>query len=119
MLNGIISASNVPFSSYVPHPRTPLHFVDARLKQLWLLALLILVPRLPWQARLGAVGVIVGLSLACLPRRLARAQLARLLPLAALVTVATALSDSVRSVPTLLVPNASGAHCFACLAFCT
>jgi hypothetical protein len=56
VLNGIITATNVPFSTYVPHPRTPLHAVDARLKQLWLLALLVLIPRLPWQARLGIVG---------------------------------------------------------------
>ena len=63
VLNGVLSATDVPFSSYVAHPRTPLHFVDARLKQLWLVALLPLIPRLPWQAQLAIVGCACSLHL--------------------------------------------------------
>ena len=96
ILNSIITATDVPFSSYVPHPRTPLHFVDARLKQLWLVALLVLIPRLPWQARLGLVAGVLALAVWCLPRRLAKAQLSRLVPIALLITLVTSLSDQVR-----------------------
>lgn len=97
ILSGIISATDVPFSSYVAHPRTPLHYVDARLKQLWLLALLLLIPRLPWQARVSVVAGVLLLSVVCLPRRLCKAQLKRLLPLALLLTGITALTaDQVR-----------------------
>ena len=49
VLRGIISTTDVPFSSYISHPRTPLHYVDARLKQLWLFAILLVIPRSPWQ----------------------------------------------------------------------
>ena len=97
ILSGIISATDVPFSSYVAHPRTPLHYVDARLKQLWLLALLLLIPRLPWQARVSVVAGVLLLSVVCLPRRLCVEQLKRLLPLALLLTGLTALTaDQVR-----------------------
>ena len=98
VLSGIINATDVPFTSYTAFPRTPLHFVDARIKQLWLVALLVLIPRLPWQARISVVGAILLLTVVCLPWRLARGQLSRLLPLGLLLATVTALTaDQVRA----------------------
>lgn len=93
LLTGIINTTEVPFSTYVAQPRTPLHFVDARIKQVWLVALLILIPRVYWQFRLGLVAAIVLLTLACLPSRLSKAQLGRLLPLALLLFTTTAVTS--------------------------
>jgi hypothetical protein len=110
VLTGIINATDIPFTTYVAHPRSPLHYVDARLKQLWLLALLILIPRLPWQARVFVVASVIVLALVCLPERLSKAQLARLLPLSTLLATITALTaDQVRS-----VRYYSGALAFSC-----
>lgn len=92
VLTGILRSTEVPFSSYLAFPRTPLHFVDARIKQLWLIALLIVIPRVLWQFRLGMAAAVLVLSLVCLPKRLSSAQLRRLLPLCALIFVATACS---------------------------
>eukprot|EP00892_Ulva_mutabilis_P008741 jgi/Ulvmu1/6239/UM028_0097.1 len=106
LLTGIINTTEVPFSTYVAQPRTPLHFVDARIKQVWLVALLILIPRVYWQLRIGLVVAIVLLTLVCLPPRLSRAQLGRLLPLAMLLFTTTAVtSDQVMmSGPSHLAP---------------
>ena len=45
----LLPADALPFapigSSYVAEPRTPLHAVDARVKEAWVLALLLLVAR--------------------------------------------------------------------------
>lgn len=92
VLTGIINTTEVPFSTYVAHPRTPLHLVDARVKQVWLVALLILIPRVYWQFRLGLVAAVILLTLICLPSRLSKAQLGRLLPLAMLLFTTTALT---------------------------
>jgi hypothetical protein len=106
VLSGVISATDVPFSSYVAHPRTPLHGVDARLKQAWLVGLVFVIPRAPWQLKLALVAATVVLALTCLPRRLSRAQLTRLLPLAALICIMTSLTadQSVPSAPSNVAP---------------
>lgn len=111
LLTGIINTTEVPFSTYVAHPRTPLHYVDARIKQVWLVALLILIPRVYWQFRVGLVVAVILLTLICLPYRLSRAQLGRLLPLALVLFTTTAItSDQVMlSGPShLATPNVQG-----------
>lgn len=70
-----------------------MHFVDARIKQIWLVALLILIPRVYWQFRVGLVAAVVCLTLICLPYRLSKAQLGRLLPLALLLFTTTAITS--------------------------
>lgn len=93
LLTGIINTTEVPFSTYVAHPRTPLHFVDARIKQVWLVVFLILVPRVYWQFRLVLVAAVVLLTLLSLPPRLSKAQLGRLLPLGMLLFATTAVTS--------------------------
>jgi hypothetical protein len=58
---------------------------------------------------------ILGLTLRCLPPRLAKAQLKRIIPLALLVTVTTALSDQVVSAaaPGAAPPDVTGAPSLA------
>lgn len=97
----MISATDIPFSSYVAHPRTPLHRVDARIKQAWLLGLVFVIPRAPWQLKLGLVVATAALAVTCLPRRLSAAQLSRLLPLAALICVMASLTAD-QTVPSVV-----------------
>jgi energy-coupling factor transporter transmembrane protein EcfT len=92
VLTGILRSTEVPFSSYLAFPRTPLHFVDARIKQLWLISMLVLIPRVLWQFRLGLAAAVLVLSAVCLPKRVSSAQLRRLLSLCALLFIGTACS---------------------------
>ncbi|KAG1663763.1 hypothetical protein FOA52_011814 [Chlamydomonas sp. UWO 241] len=96
ILNGILSISNVPYSSYVPAPVTFLHKVDARIKQLWLVAIFFTIARASPAVRVGIAGVVAAASIAVLPPRLWRSQLLRLSALCALLMVSTALfSDGI------------------------
>jgi general transcription factor 3C polypeptide 2 len=104
VLNGILNVSNVPYSSFVPTPVTPLHRVDARIKQLWLLAIYVLIARAtPW-LRVFVAGAVAGLTVATLPRRLWEAQLKRLAAICGLIFVFTAIGAD--GVPPLLQPRA-------------
>lgn len=42
----------LPYSSYVAEPRTPLHAIDARVKEAWVISLLLLVARAGSEASL-------------------------------------------------------------------
>lgn len=100
VLNSILNVSNVPYSSFVPHPVTPLHRVDAQIKQLWLLMLYVIIARATPLLRVGIAGVIAGLTVTCLPRRLWVSQLKRLGFICGLILVFTAIGSD--SVPPLL-----------------
>lgn len=105
ILNGVLNVSNVPYSSFVPYPVTPLHRVDAQIKQLWLVAIYVLIARAtPW-LRLGIAGVVAALTVATLPRRLWEAQLRRLLFICGLIFVFTAIGAD--GVPPLLQARAA------------
>lgn len=54
--------------------------------------MLVLIPRVLWQFRVGLAAAVLVLSLICLPKRLSSAQLRRLLPLCAFLFVGTAFS---------------------------
>lgn len=105
VLQGVLDASEVPYSSYVPEPRTVLHAVDPRIKQLWIVALLVLAAK---ASAVGssviAAGVVV-LTVTTQPPRLWRAQLPRLLALTAFLAVLTAVGSD--GVPPLTTPRAS------------
>lgn len=92
VLTGIIQTTDVPFSSYIAHPRSPIHYVDARIKQVYLIAILLVIPRAPWEMRLGLVAAIALATIVCLPRRLWQAQMGRIAALALLLTVSTAFA---------------------------
>lgn len=91
ILNSILNVSNVPYSSFVPHPVTPLHKVDAQVKQLWLLMLYVVIARATPVLRLGIAGVVAAFSVTCLPRRLWVSQFKRLGLICGFIFVFTAL----------------------------
>ncbi len=93
-----------PSSSFVPYPVTPLHRVDATIKQLWLVALYVLIARATPGMRVGIAAAIALLTATSLPSRLWRAQLNRLALICALIFVFTAIGSD--GVPPLLQPRA-------------
>lgn len=104
VLNALLNVSNVPYSSYVPTPETPLHRVDAAVKQLWLLALYVAVARSPPFARVGMAAGVAALTVATQPARLWRPQLLRLTAICAFIFLGAALGAD--GVPPLLQPRA-------------
>lgn len=72
-------------SSYVPTPRLFLHSISAELKQLWMVASLLIMARAAPVVRLVVAGVLVAASVAALPRRLWQPQLLRLGGLSAVI----------------------------------
>jgi general transcription factor 3C polypeptide 2 len=104
VLNALLNVSNVPYSSYVPTPETPLHRVDAAIKQLWLLALYVAVARAPPLARLGMAAAVAAVTVATQPARLWRPQLLRLSAICAFIFLGAALGAD--GVPPLLQPRA-------------
>ncbi|KAI8463111.1 MAG: cobalt transport protein [Monoraphidium minutum] len=103
VLNGILNVS------FVPYPVTPLHRVNAMIKQLWLVAIYLLIARAtPW-LRVGIAGCVAALTVLTLPRRLWDAQLKRLGLICGLIFVFTAIGAD--GVPPLLqaraLPNAA------------
>jgi len=104
VLNALLNVSNVPYSSYVPTPETPLHRVDAAVKQLWLLALYVAVARAPPPARVAMAAGVAALTMATQPARLWRPQLLRLSAICAFIFVGAALGAD--GVPPLLQPRA-------------
>ncbi|KAK9816700.1 hypothetical protein WJX72_003857 [[Myrmecia] bisecta] len=108
VLSAILKVSSVPYSSYVPLPRTGLHAVHAQIKQVWLIAVLLLMSRASPAMRLAIAVTCALLSMATLPRRLWKAQLARLGLLALLIFVFTATgSDGVPPVAQSRAPAPS------------
>lgn len=65
-------------SSYVPEPKTFLHHASAEVKQLWTVAVLLLMARASAPVRLAIVGMLALATVAALPRRLWEPQLLRL-----------------------------------------
>ncbi|GAX78117.1 hypothetical protein CEUSTIGMA_g5559.t1 [Chlamydomonas eustigma] len=103
ILNGILGISNVPYSSYVPSPETFLHRVDARVKQLWLVAVYFMVARSSPVVRVCIAGAVALASVAVLPPRLWRSQLTRLGILCSVLMMMTALFSD--GLPPVLQPR--------------
>lgn len=62
----------------MPEPKTFLHHASAEVKQLWTVAVLLLMARASTPVRLAVVGVLALSTVAALPRRLWEPQLLRL-----------------------------------------
>ncbi|DBA85437.1 TPA: hypothetical protein ACH3X2_006113 [Trebouxia sp. C0005] len=96
VLSGILKTSDVPYSSYIPEPRTFLHSVSAVIKEIWLLALLVYMARASAVMRLSIAAGCALLTAVALPPRLWKPQLRRLGLLGLLLFVFTAIgSDGV------------------------
>ncbi|PRW58940.1 serine threonine- kinase Nek1 isoform X5 [Chlorella sorokiniana] len=78
ILSSVLSLSSAPYSSYVPEPKTFLHHASAEVKQLWTVAVLLLMARASTPVRLAIVAVLALSTVASLPRRLWEPQLLRL-----------------------------------------
>ena len=98
-LNQVVSLTSVPLVTYIPEPATILHGLDARLKQLCIIATLVLCARGSWETRLAASGAIAFFSWLCLPKHYARSQIVRVLQICALVGVSTLLFSDTVGIP--------------------
>ena len=103
VLNTILSTSAVPYSSFVALPITFLHRIDARVKQLWLVTLFMIIARASPPMRFAIAGSIATITVLNFPRRLWASQLQRLSILCAFLFVLTAIGSD--SVPPLLQPR--------------
>lgn len=97
IMTSLLSMSSVPYTSYVPRPRTFLHDVLPEIKLVWVLGMLFMVAqasssefRLAMAAMVGAITVI------SFPKRIWKPQLVRVLAISAFVCLLTACgSDGV------------------------
>ncbi|KAK9909552.1 hypothetical protein WJX75_003996 [Coccomyxa subellipsoidea] len=96
VLSSFLNLTSVPYSSYVPSPKTFLHDIHAAIKQLWLLVLLVLMARASATVRLSLTLGLAAVTAVALPRKLWQPQLRRLGTLGLLIFVFTAIgADSV------------------------
>ncbi|MEW5317870.1 MAG: hypothetical protein WDW38_009134 [Sanguina aurantia] len=102
ILNNLLGISNVPYSSYVPSD-TPLHQVDARIKQMWLVALYLMISRAPPLLRLAITATVAAATILNFPARLWKPQLGRLGLLCLFIFACTALGAD--GVPGVLQPR--------------
>lgn len=97
IMTSLLTMSSVPYTSYVPRPRTFLHNVVPEIKLVWVLGMLFIVAqasssefRLAMAAMIGAITVI------SFPKRIWKPQLVRVLAVSAFVCLLTACgSDGV------------------------
>ena len=82
--------------SYVEAPASTLHALDPRVKQLWLLALLLLPGKLALSAKFALAAALAAVTAVALPRRVWAPQLRMLAGLCALLFVFTALGTDRR-----------------------
>ncbi|CAL8467723.1 g7261 [Coccomyxa elongata] len=91
VLSSFLNLTSVPYSSYVPSPKTFLHDIHAALKQLWLLVLLMVMARASATARLSLSLGLAAITAAALPRKLWQPQLRRLGMLGLIIFIFTAI----------------------------
>uniref|UniRef100_A0A0D6QTE0 Uncharacterized protein n=1 Tax=Araucaria cunninghamii TaxID=56994 RepID=A0A0D6QTE0_ARACU len=88
MVAGVTSS---PLAQYIPSPTTFLHSLDPRVKQAWLLALVVLPSRSHMVIRLGFVMFLAFLSMWTLPRDIWQDQLPRMTLLSGILFITLAL----------------------------
>ncbi|GJP51522.1 hypothetical protein CLOM_g10687 [Closterium sp. NIES-68] len=103
VMSGIVNSSSAPIGSFIAQPATALHRLDPRVKQLWLLMLVLLPARSGLELRLWLSAFLVALTLLALPANIARAQLWRSLLFAAFIFVGLAFSTD--GVPAFMQPR--------------
>ena len=100
-------APSLLLSAYVPQPVTWLHRLDPRVKQAWLLLLLLLPLRATLGVRAGLGAALAALSLATFPGRVSRPQLKQLAVLCGGLFLFTSLgADSIKSLTAAPLPPA-------------
>ena len=98
----------VPIGSFVSSPTSPLHRMDARVKQAWLAALLLLPASGSVEDKIATCAWLTATTVAALPRRVWRPQLQSLMTVCAVFFVAVAIgADSVAPVVSTREPPAS------------
>ncbi|KAK3261264.1 hypothetical protein CYMTET_29821 [Cymbomonas tetramitiformis] len=99
VVSTLLSMPTVPIGSYVSEPFTILHRIDPRVKQAWLIVLLLIPARSTLPVRLGVDAFLMALAVTMLPRRVWRPQLLQLGFLSLIIFVFTSLgSDSIPTV---------------------
>ncbi|KAG6542711.1 hypothetical protein Mapa_015870 [Marchantia paleacea] len=99
----IATATAAPIAQYIDSPFTALHSLDPRVKQAWLLALVVLPSRAHIYIRFGIVGLLVLGTVCSLPRRIWQDQLGRMFLLSGFLFVVTALGTD--GVPPVVQPR--------------
>jgi len=98
----------VPIGSFVSSPTSPLHRMDARVKQAWLGALLVLPASGNVEDKLATCACLTLVTMVALPRRVWRPQLQSLMTVCGIFFIAVALgADSVAPVVSAREPPAS------------
>lgn len=87
----VAGASSAPIAQYIPFPVTPLHTLDPRVKQAWLLALVVLPARSHMAIRISMVAFLAVATMCTLPRRIWQDQLGRMAALSGFLFVMLAL----------------------------
>ncbi|CAI5992819.1 unnamed protein product [Closterium sp. NIES-65] len=102
-MSGIVNSSSAPIGSFIAEPVTALHRLDPRVKQLWLLMLVLLPARSGLDLRLALCAFLIALTLLALPASIARAQLWRSLLFTAFIFLGLAFSTD--GVPAFVQPR--------------
>ncbi|CAI5481377.1 unnamed protein product [Closterium sp. Yama58-4] len=103
VMSGIVNSSSAPIGSFIAEPVTVLHRLDPRVKQLWLLLLVLLPARAGLDLRLALCAFLIALTLLALPASIARAQLWRSLLVTAFIFLGLAFSTD--GVPAFVQPR--------------
>lgn len=108
VLAALLSSPSAPIGSYAASPERLLHRLDPRVKQAWLLALLLLPGQLSLGAKAACVALLAALTVLSLPLRDAGPQLLTLGALCALLFAFTALgADSLAPLAQARAPPAA------------
>ncbi|KAL2642655.1 hypothetical protein R1flu_010242 [Riccia fluitans] len=99
----VATATAAPIAQYIDSPFTALHSLDPRVKQAWLLALVVLPSRAHLSIRFGIVGLLTVATVFSLPRRIWQDQLGRMIFLSGFLFVLTALGTD--GVPPVVQPR--------------
>ncbi|KAL3695924.1 hypothetical protein R1sor_010000 [Riccia sorocarpa] len=99
----VATATAAPIAQYIDSPFTALHALDPRVKQAWLVALVVLPARAHISVRVGMVGLLILATICSLPRRIWQDQLGRMFLLSGFLFVLTALGTD--GVPPVVQPR--------------
>ncbi|KAG0574710.1 hypothetical protein KC19_VG284500 [Ceratodon purpureus] len=91
IMRTVAGASSAPITQYIPFPVTSLHTLDPRVKQAWLLALVVLPARSHMAIKIGMVIFLALATMCTLPRRIWQDQLGRMALLSGFLFVMLAL----------------------------
>ena len=99
LLNQVVTATSIPYVTYVPLPRSPLHFVDARVKQILAFACLVAAARGTLEVRFAMCLGVGAASLLCLPKSYSLKQVLGVVKLCFVVGIFTLLAADAVNVP--------------------